>query len=814
MMTSYFNKSNDISKAKEGRFLKRQLFSLFITLFLVISSFSGFLNLVYAPSGDGIVDVDVPVRGTFLHAFDDWPYSGVGEFQYDENLNMSVGTRTDYLIEEPAIVDLQTEGFVEGDKILISYEAGVYFSGAWNPSNPAATDEGFKESDQLLWGGLLGLFSSTADLKPIDFLHRVPRAIDAGEDFFTEKTFWSETKQEVSDKLQVNSISWYSGPEDTDIPEDFKIAPYTGMEIIIPRNAKYLFISLIDTYYRDNIGSVTVTIEKDTDGDGIPDGWEIHGIDIDDDGTVDLDLARLGANWEHKDIFVEIDYMPTHIPNQGALNDVINAFANSPVTNPDYINGINLHVIIDEEIPYKEVLSSFNEFYSLKSSYFGLQNERSNSKTIEAKKQVFRYGLSVNKIWFDPPDYGCPGVAEGIICNDFILAFGALSDVVGTRKNQAAVFMHELGHTLGLDHGGGDTTNYKPNYLSIMNYRFQFDYLLPGRLLDYSREALRTIDETNFDERVGIGKATKTVWYAYWTVPQRYYVSSGDIPIDWNNDGNLTAGHSFELSDDPDEIMDVFKKLDGFADWPNLIYRFRGTPLFQKSATIDDYHAELTNKEIEQMIEDAQNIIEIPTPESYTPLIEDFSFTVKEGDWMEYSVSYVGSPPENYWHKFRVEVISVQENQITLSWNIELLNGDSNSFTETYDFSVGVTDLLIISTNLELGDQFYHEQVGIVNIDFIEDFLYAGEERTVLGTISSGGSTHWDKITGVTTQSDWTSPSGLETKWLLEKTNLWGSRIGIDMPLVAGLIGIIVVILLLMFFFKLRKNKKEQKITN
>ena len=32
--------------------------------------------------------------------------------------------------------------------------------------------------------------------------------------------------------------------------------------------------------------------------------------------------------------------------------------------------------------------------------------------------------------------------------------------------------MHELGHTLGLQHGGADDVNLKPNYLSVMSYAF------------------------------------------------------------------------------------------------------------------------------------------------------------------------------------------------------------------------------------------------------------------------------------------------------------------------------------------------------
>ena len=74
--------------------------------------------------------------------------------------------------------------------------------------------------------------------------------------------------------------------------------------------------------------------------------------------------------------------------------------------------------------------------------------------------------------------------------------------------------MHELGHNLNLGHGGGDWTNNKPNYLSIMNYTFQMSGVPPtdpdaggplvGRV-DYSRAALPTLVETTLNEPAGIG---------------------------------------------------------------------------------------------------------------------------------------------------------------------------------------------------------------------------------------------------------------------------------------------------------------------
>lgn len=47
-------------------------------------------------------------------------------------------------------------------------------------------------------------------------------------------------------------------------------------------------------------------------------------------------------------------------------------------------------------------------------------------------------------------------------------------------RAEAGTFMHELGHSLGLTHGGtpNDNTKFKPNHLSIMNYLYQFTGLL------------------------------------------------------------------------------------------------------------------------------------------------------------------------------------------------------------------------------------------------------------------------------------------------------------------------------------------------
>ena len=66
------------------------------------------------------------------------------------------------------------------------------------------------------------------------------------------------------------------------------------------------------------------------------------------------------------------------------------------------------------------------------------------------------------------------GKSRDIEASDFLLTLGGpgATEPARSREFVADTFMHELGHNLGLHHGGSDDINDKPNYLSIMNYRF------------------------------------------------------------------------------------------------------------------------------------------------------------------------------------------------------------------------------------------------------------------------------------------------------------------------------------------------------
>lgn len=150
-------------------------------------------------------------------------------------------------------------------------------------------------------------------------------------------------------------------------------------------------------------------------------------------------------------------------------------------------------------------------------------------------------------------------------------------DQVGSALVQAGTIMHELGHTLGLQHGGTDGTNCKPNFQSVMNYLFQVRGI-PGydgtAHITYSGQELpgpgEFLNENALSENAGIGAAPfRTRWYAPFNFLDSVLNLAGSrnaslhcdgtpitdgakmvrvegpltglpsVPLDWNGDGTI-----------------------------------------------------------------------------------------------------------------------------------------------------------------------------------------------------------------------------------------------------------------------------------
>src|SRR5262245_28982179 len=269
------------------------------------------------------------------------------------------------------------------------------------------------------------------------------------------------------------------------------------------------------------VGAIVAVSAADTDGDGLPDAWEKHGY-TDPETNKFVDLPGMGAKYDHKDVFVEVDYMVagdhTHKPLKKAIDGVVKAFKNAPVLNPDGKTGIKLHVDYGQggllkggnSLPEQALLpgvisGDWSAFDVIKNANFAPE-----------RRPIFHYAIFAHNIH---PN-GTSGISRGIPASDFIVSLGAWTNQVGTLQEQAGTFMHELGHNINLRHGGSDHVNYKANFLSVMNYFFQTRGLRKNKkdgLLDYSRFLLPALNETSLDETKGLngGKPIKSYGTRY-----------------------------------------------------------------------------------------------------------------------------------------------------------------------------------------------------------------------------------------------------------------------------------------------------------
>jgi len=348
-------------------------------------------------------------------------------------------------------------------------------------------------------------------------------------------------------------------------------------------------------------GPNDVSSDTDADVDGIPDVCEQSGATY-----MGLPVYDWGARVSQKDVFIHIDYMNSVDlgvnPRKDSLDNVVQVFAAHGYTlHPDvgtlFGSGVANHNLdnLSHQIAFSQFL------------YLGVEAGAANLYEIKAtrlplpKRHLFYYCIFASK-----QKSGSTGLGE-VDGNDFLVSLGN-QDLFSTATQEdtnflvhimAATFMHELGHNLGLYHGGDDpNNNYKPNYLSIMNYLYSnlgvpqvgnpregdryyhnqwandgfvatsafYQYFsVSGSMqihnspwtasftMDYSYGSGTTLTESNLTESEGL----------------KYPITAG---VDWNGNGNVTDP---AFSKDVNLNGSSIESYNDYNDWGNLNFIFQ-----------------------------------------------------------------------------------------------------------------------------------------------------------------------------------------------------------------------------------------------
>jgi uncharacterized repeat protein (TIGR01451 family) len=189
--------------------------------------------------------------------------------------------------------------------------------------------------------------------------------------------------------------------------------------------------------------------------------------------------------------------------------------------------------------------------------------------------------LTLKSDWDTIPDetseyelFGVGGLGEvgknGFGGNDFIVFNKA-------RGGFSASVMHEIGHTLHLRHGGDESHNCKPNYVSVMNYDHRFILNLnDGPIMDFSppRHAgptqrslpISPLDENDLDETLPLDTADEENYFVI-----KCAIADGEDPADEEedscSDGLDNDDDGLADLDDPKCYLSVRKLLNAPVDW-------------------------------------------------------------------------------------------------------------------------------------------------------------------------------------------------------------------------------------------------------
>ena len=180
--------------------------------------------------------------------------------------------------------------------------------------------------------------------------------------------------------------------------------------------------------------------------------------DTDGDGISEKDEAGVNAAWGgltdpfRKDVLIEVDWMSGH---------GLSTQAKRMVTTQMYRYGIDLFIFRHQSLSLDEYLTrnEAEDLYDTEFTYAGYD--------------AFRYCVMTEELWND---------ASGVASGDTFFVDDSTWWINGGVLAQAGTFIHEMGHTFGLNTG----TFHQIDTVGSVNYDSAMNYLFQATMVDYS----------------------------------------------------------------------------------------------------------------------------------------------------------------------------------------------------------------------------------------------------------------------------------------------------------------------------------------
>ncbi len=357
--------------------------------------------------------------------------------------------------------------------------------------------------------------------------------------------------------------------------------------------------------------SAAARINRDSDGDGLLDDWERNGYDHDLDGVIDVPLHELGFDPNHKDIAIAYAWMPRSassigkllVPTNAQLHAVTEMFRKSPVTNPDGAKGINIHWKRLSKVAADSNLSPvWTQFDGLMDPLLS-----------DAERRIYHRMLMANKY----SGGRSSGLSRGIPAADFIVSLGFYD---ATDNMITGTIAHELGHNIGLRHGGIDHDPYKTSHLSVMSYLYQFNLLEKDGepLMDYQRFRMSELDENKLDEADGLSKTGSDdilkrygmIWRNSPNGPLYRKRANINSFVDWNRNGTRTDEN---VSQDINQNYGKSVLPGGYNEWQNIVYDAGGVigSGIPSQIPITDLDYEMEELTVDEYLDMQNNTIDV-----------------------------------------------------------------------------------------------------------------------------------------------------------------------------------------------------------